>query len=343
MVNLMNKIDRITITVNRACNLRCSWCYASGTNFDKNLDMTEETFDKIVEFAKNSNVKKICIIGGEPTIFPNIYSFLNKLDGFYVSIVSNGICFENLDICKKYIRIGVKSFSISVKAENKNKYKETTSIDAFNKVLKGIENLISLGANVCATYVITNDNINNVREFVSQVKEIGCNNFFFSFCRNYDEFGCLKEGHLIDHNPLNITREFEKLLPWLKRNIKTLHYSINDPLCIYSDDFLEENLKHFLYPCYVHTNNHIVFDTDGYVIPCNTIYQIKVGKIGEDFNDFKEFCQFQNSDKYTNIYKKLKGFPNVFCKSCKKFIYCQGRCICNWTNYSFELIQKLRS
>lgn len=333
-----NRIKRCTITVNRACNLRCRWCYAKDTAFSKKDDITIETFERIVNFCKEGNIESICLIGGEPTVYPNIFLLLDRLKGYKVSIVSNGILFENDKICRKYVEYGVRNFSISIKAANAHDYLETTGKNAFYNVIKAINNLMALGANVSVSYVITDDNVNSIKDFVTYIRtKTKCSKFFFSFCREYNEK--IKNP---DKNPLYLSKQFEELLPWLKENVPNLIYALNDPLCIYSDCFIKNNIKDFYFPCYVHTNSMIVFDTDGALIPCNTIHQIKIGKLGEDFSSFKDYLNFIKSKKYYDIYSKLRGIPAESCLKCKLFANCQGRCVCNWTNYSFVDIQKYK-
>lgn len=296
-----------------------------------------ETFDEILSFCQSASIKEICIIGGEPTIHPLIFDFLGKLREYKVSIVTNGLVLSDRELCKKYMSYGVRNFSISIKAPNKEEYKEVTKVDAFDKAICAIKNLTELNANVCVSYVITKDNVSTLKEMVENIKALtGCEKFFFSFCRTY-QCSCNEEPSGAE-NPLYLTQRFEEILPWLKENINKMVYALNDPLCIYSDDFIRKNIKDFYFPCYLHTNTMLVFDSLGYLIPCNTIHQIKIGRIGEDFKSFEEYSSFTNSERYKSIYKKLRGIPSQECLKCKLFQNCQGRCVCNWTNYSYENI-----
>lgn len=334
-------IKKITITLNRNCNLRCSWCYAQDTGFNSNFNMKIETVEKIIKFAKSCGVKKISLIGGEPFIYKDLKQVLKLLNGFDVSIVTNGIYLSDLKNAKEICNLGVNRFSISIKAENREKYKQLTKADKFDDVLKAIRNLLLLNAHVSASYVITEDNIDFVKEMVIKVKETGINNFFISFCRNYNQ-NPVDKSFVYNNNPVVISNKFEELLPWLEDNIEHLSYSINDPLCIYTKDFLNKYFKKIFFPCYVHTNDSLVFDTEGNLIPCNTIHQIAVGKIGVDFSNFDEYKNFINTDKFIALYKQLNGYPDNKCKNCKLYINCRGRCVCNWTNYDFEFLNKLK-
>lgn len=337
---MKDRLQKCTITLNRACNLRCSWCYAKDTLFKSSDNMSMETFDNILKFCESSSLSRITLIGGEPTIYPHIFDCLEKLKKYKVSLVSNGVVFSNELLAKKYIEYGISCFSISIKETNRYDYKKITGFDKFEIVLQGIKNLISLGGKVTVSFVITESNIERIPEMVNKIKECGCDNFFFSFCRNYCDGKHLNSQ--IKGNPLELGRKFEELLPWLKNNVKKLHYTISDPLCCFTEEFIKNNLRDFFFPCYVHSDTAITFDTNGFVIPCNTLFKLNIGKIGYDFTDINGLNALKSSVEYKSIYKKLKGFPNERCKNCKLYLNCQGRCACNWSNYNFDYLMKLK-
>lgn len=338
-----HRFNSCHITTNRACNLRCSWCYAKDTNFDTSDNMSFDTFKNIISFCNEAQIKSIVLIGGEPTVYPDIFNCLDYLKGKYkVTLVTNGVALSDYNVCKKYIDSGVTRFSVSIKSDNSADYLETTGFDCFGKVLKAIGNLKDLNARFSVSYVVTNDNVDSIIPMVEVVSQAGCDAFFFSFCRNFNVNGHKDKEYIDKNNPFDVAKKFENILPIMKEKIPKFSYAINDPLCVFSDEFIQKYLIDFYYPCYLHDNTSITFDTDGSLIPCNTIHNIKVGKICADFNTLDEYLAFENSEKYLDIYKKLRGYPSVECFECKYFKFCQGRCVCNWTNYSFEELKQMR-
>lgn len=68
----------IGISINSSCNLSCPYCLSQDMPLHGN--MTKETFDRVIrklrEFQPRANC---CILGGEPTLHPLFYDFLDEL------------------------------------------------------------------------------------------------------------------------------------------------------------------------------------------------------------------------------------------------------------------------
>jgi len=86
----------LTIAPTRACNFNCTYCYEV---FRPAEHMTKNTEDKILDFVKKSNPKKLHITwyGGEPLLkFETIERLSNKLS-------ENGIVFSGMLITNGYL------------------------------------------------------------------------------------------------------------------------------------------------------------------------------------------------------------------------------------------------
>lgn len=81
------------IMINSKCNLKCSYCFANDVDLDSN--MTLANVKKAVDFIVNRNTERIGIIGGEPTLHPELKEILKYLcENVHVQEVmlfSNGI------------------------------------------------------------------------------------------------------------------------------------------------------------------------------------------------------------------------------------------------------------
>ena len=83
----------------------------------------------------------------------------------------------------------------------------------------------------------------------------------------------------------------------------------------------------------------LVFDTEGNIIPCNSMHQVKLGKWKQYFSSAGEFLAFWNSDILLNYYNNIAGcaIPDETCLSnCTEWSLCGGGCLSNWYNYSFS-------
>ena len=62
--------DFIHVMVTNRCNRRCPFCFDENRKFGK--DITRENFIKIMDKAKENNIREVCILGGEPLLHPDI-------------------------------------------------------------------------------------------------------------------------------------------------------------------------------------------------------------------------------------------------------------------------------
>ena len=82
------------ISITSVCNHSCPYCFASNTNAkgSSGFFMSREIFTKILSFLYSSGIKELSIIGGEPTLHPEFFHFvdliLEKFDS--LRIFTNG-------------------------------------------------------------------------------------------------------------------------------------------------------------------------------------------------------------------------------------------------------------
>ena len=64
---------RCWLTLNRTCNLRCLWCYASSTNYKAEDILSYEDATKIIDICSDVGIKGIILMGGEPTLYSHLF------------------------------------------------------------------------------------------------------------------------------------------------------------------------------------------------------------------------------------------------------------------------------
>lgn len=237
------------LTVNRSCNIRCKWCYATGTGFKKNDNMDFDSAKKLVDFCENLKVKDIILIGGEPTIYPYILDLISYISkkGITTVLVTNGIIFSQKNNIEKYINAGLNSFSISLKANSQTEYLEVTGKDCFSNVISCIKNLRELNANFSVSQVLTAENIPTLSNGLKIFKEAGAKNFSFDFCHNFVCSNVKDDNFIKNNNPY--------IVPKLKEAMQLYNYTDNDFafLIVYkskiyqiNEDYTVFNLEHAL-------------------------------------------------------------------------------------------------
>lgn len=89
------------IVVNSSCNLSCKYCFAKEI-LSNNDFISLDNIDYIVDFLKHSKKKVISLMGGEPTLHPQIIPIIERFreEGFTISLKSNGLWNTKI---KKYL------------------------------------------------------------------------------------------------------------------------------------------------------------------------------------------------------------------------------------------------
>lgn len=76
------------VQINEDCNLRCAHCFVSATRVGKQMPLTE-VMEKVIPRLAGSQVRRVTLTGGEPTIHPD---FLDIVRAFRTAGMDVGIC-----------------------------------------------------------------------------------------------------------------------------------------------------------------------------------------------------------------------------------------------------------
>lgn len=332
------------LTLNRACNLRCKWCYARKTGFKVKDDLDINLAYGLIDIFKDFGIKHICLLGGEPTLYKyldDVIKYINN-NNMKATLVTNGISLSNEEFLNNIIDSGISNINISLKGECKEKYKEITGFDCYNKVMKAINNCAQRKIKFGVSMVLTEDNINSYTLGLEDAYKAGARNFNLSFCY---EFNMNKEysNYLSKMNPRNIIKGFIKSYDKLD---KVTHHRFKlfqtYPLCLWDKDFIQmlDSKNQVSSVCQLQSKTGLLFDNFGNIIPCNAMYEVKLGKYGVDFTDSNSLKQYIRNDKIRKMYKRFCGLPSTKCINCKMVLYCGGGCVCQWTNYSYNDLMK---
>ncbi len=336
----MQKIQNVWLTINRNCNLRCQWCYAKGKEFDYNLNMDINLAKNIVDFFKELGVEEIALIGGEPTCYNDLENLIKyiKKKNMNVCLITNGILFSDKQYLSKLEKLGVDDINFSIKGWSRKSYKENTGMDSYNQMLQALKNLSESKINTLASFVISSYNCEKISDVIETVANCGIDNFFFSFENDFSVLDGIEKKYDVK-KIIKVVKTFEnqynKIDELTKGNF-TIHQSL--PLCAWDEKIIKKMVERnqILTSCMLLQRNGLVFDTDGSLIPCNSIHQFKLGTFNKDFNDANTFYKYWESDYIIKIYDKLCALPDNICSKCKDNNVCGGGCLSNWYNYKFN-------
>lgn len=331
------------LTLNRQCNLRCKWCYAQDTDFKPTDDMNFSLACQIIDLCSEIGIKHITLIGGEPTLYNYLFDVIEyaKKKNIKTGIVTNGVKLSDKSFLMQLINAGISSISISLKGENKKAFYSICNVDAFDLVMNGIDNCSKANIPFSVSMVLTNENIPSFIDGLVEAQKRGAKSFHLSFCYEFNMDYC-STNLLSLMNVVELPKKFKSCYSSLKEKIKgkfSLFQTL--PLCLWEKSFVDEMIKdnHVSSVCQLLRKTGLLFDTNGYLIPCNAMHKIKIGKINDDFNNGKTLLQYEDLKFVEKIYNKLRGVPSEECLHCNDLKNCGGGCVCQWTNFSFDDIR----
>ncbi|MBW2978475.1 anaerobic ribonucleoside-triphosphate reductase activating protein [Candidatus Woesearchaeota archaeon] len=124
------------------CNFRCGFCHNPELvlGFDKSKDIDVERVLKQLK-GKKKWIDGVCITGGEPTLYPDLYKFIYELkkEGFLVKIDTNGTNPETLQYLIQNKLIDYVAMDIKAPLE---KYSEVVGVNVDKEAIQKSVDLI---------------------------------------------------------------------------------------------------------------------------------------------------------------------------------------------------------
>ncbi|MCG8566620.1 MAG: radical SAM protein [Desulfobacterales bacterium] len=145
---ILNPRPTLSLHLTDQCNSECRFC-AVDTPVQSVHISTESIVNKVL-VHRGSEYKVLVIHGGEPTVssalFP-VLSAAHEVGIRDIHLQTNGIRLADFDFVKQLIAHGVTAFMISLHGPNNFIHEKLTrTSNSFRRVLKGIENCLSLKA-----------------------------------------------------------------------------------------------------------------------------------------------------------------------------------------------------
>lgn len=317
------------LTVTRKCNNACQWCYTKNKLNCKNMDY--ESAKICVDNLSKIGVTKIVLIGGEPTLYPNLVELIKyiKSKGIRVCMATNGRKLSDLEFTNELVMAGVDSINISLKGVSETEYLEYTKSYGLEEAIRGYENLKLLNfKDVSLSYVIVDDDKDKFNQLVMLLEERNLRNILFQFVKPVLE---LKENdELLD------VRKMGKFVTYIYEKMKTTSTNycleVSFPLCNIEKETLHKlmNENRIITCCHISSGNGLIFDTDFKLLPCNHFAEFPYSDEKIGLKDDKKILEFIDSDVCTNLRKTASYFPSEKCVNCELWDVCGGGCFTRW-------------
>ncbi|MDD2227348.1 MAG: radical SAM protein [Clostridia bacterium] len=285
----MNKKNSIIdIKTGFQCNNNCIFC-AQGDkrNFGK-TQTTEEIKKTLSESI--SSFEGVVLTGGEVTIrkdFLELVSFAKDCGYKNIFIQTNGRMFSYLELCKRTIEAGATNFSLSLHGSTPEIHDGLTRIEGgFEQTLKGIKNLLELGAFVSTNTVVMKTNYLDMPNVAKLLTKIRVSSYQLSF---------------MDINP--VIERSEEMIQEIVPRYKEVRESIENALQLGIDQGVRCKVEAFPF-CTLGEKYHSH-------IP------------GKKFSNYFVFDGERMTDMIKRRKEKLK-WQGEKCRDCKFYNTCEG-------------------
>lgn len=124
-----SEIDVAWLTLNRSCNLGCSYCYAEGAPLS---EMRFDTLTDLIDLISGIEVGSVIYSGGEPSCYPFIYDAVcfAKSKGLICGFPTSGLLYADFREAVSLAETGVDGVSLSLKGWSEASCAEKAGVDA---------------------------------------------------------------------------------------------------------------------------------------------------------------------------------------------------------------------
>lgn len=170
-------IEEVVISITEKCNNNCLNC-PNDTGFDKRIIEPSEVIN-FIDKHLNADVKRITLIGGEPTIskdfFKIVEHIINKNPKTIIQINSNGRFFFYEEFTKNLARYNANRFDIHIALYGSNSeiHEQHTQVrGSFKQTIEGIKNLQKYGFKIQLRTIITKLNYKDLPDLANLIKSL---------------------------------------------------------------------------------------------------------------------------------------------------------------------------
>jgi cyclic pyranopterin phosphate synthase len=141
--------DSLRISVTDRCNIRCFYCMPdTGVKFEAREQLLSfEEIERFVSIAARLGVRKLRLTGGEPLLRKNLSTLIRKLaavEGIEdLALTTNGVLLAKQ--AGALYDAGLRRINVHLDTLDRERFKQITRRDDFERVMEGIEACRRLG------------------------------------------------------------------------------------------------------------------------------------------------------------------------------------------------------
>ncbi|MBU0674643.1 MAG: GTP 3',8-cyclase MoaA [Proteobacteria bacterium] len=159
------QITYLRVSLTDHCNFRCSYCKPRGVEnkLERSQLLSYEELIRIITIAVGIGIKKIRLTGGEPLLRRNILEFIRQLVAIPgledIRITTNGSLLP--EMAANLYALGIRKVNISLDTLRRDRFKEITGVQAFDRVYDAINQVIALGFDPIKINVVAMRGVND--------------------------------------------------------------------------------------------------------------------------------------------------------------------------------------
>ena len=291
-----------------ACNLRCTMCYFSDSEFvKKNMKgiFKEEEIEKIAAVNFKNALKLQIGCGAEPTLFKHNTALIKTAKLYkvpYISMITNGNLLTEQDV-ENFSNAGLNEFVFSMHGVNKSSYEkfmEKGDFEKFNTALRYVstEKIKNKNLKLRINYTFNEDNFDELNNFFDNFNHLEIDTIQL---RPIDKIG---ESSYNNFNLSMIENQYDALLEFFKAECQTRKIMLLAP-----DSIKRNEIESFVVESQ-NNSSYLLPYTYCYVSP-NYFWKDNFEWKTQGFSDWKKQNGW-HSELFFNIFKSRKHFdePN---------------------------------
>ncbi|MDD4931116.1 MAG: radical SAM protein [Candidatus Colwellbacteria bacterium] len=166
----------VFIQLNSTCNQHCLFCNRPPQSERSPEYLTfEQVIKKIDECADDPEIIRVCLTGGEPTLYPRLVEAVTRCHerGKHVEIQTNGVALTKERI-KELKDAGIDIINFAFHSHKKEISNRLRGVDfGFENITESIKEANRLGIVIHIVHVITKLNYKDLPEFIDTFSDMG--------------------------------------------------------------------------------------------------------------------------------------------------------------------------
>lgn len=155
------------------CNLRCQGCYTLG--YGRKPELPLEVVDNLLNECEELGIYFVTILGGEPLIYPHLFTMMEKHPSIFFQVYSNGTLMSK-EYAQRFAELGNVAVVLSIEG-GERETDEWRGEGVYRKIMKAFEYLNDARVIIGTSATVTRNNVYTVASFQFIDKMISLGSF----------------------------------------------------------------------------------------------------------------------------------------------------------------------